>query len=691
MKKRATKIDNATDHLTKADVFLLFIAFFIFALNLISTFKVPYIGDDKINNLVNGALLYNNRSIWTHTGSIAEVWIQGGRFFPLGFYSYALFHILPGLMSYRIFILLLNIIAATVFSLLVHQISRSYKCTAFSIALLTVFFQYKDYHDAILGYHGLLQLVSIFFFCALIFQLIAIRKKKLAYNIFSGVFFLISLFMYEVSYSFIIVFLIVVLLYEKGKKRIIYSLPQLSALVIAMIPTIILRARAVESYNGIEFSFIPASIIKTFVKQFTATLPLSYTLSISDQIIPAFENFRIIIYPYQFVLLVVFFMFLAFICWEFRSDVKGKKCHEKPDRKNKLDKMTTIPDSLDPIKCEDEEWNHNFEKKLFFIGLGISCAPALILSLSSRYQKDLQWGVGYLPVYVQYFGGVCVTVALFFLFFRRRRDGWMKKIGKICIPVCTTIVFFFNILSNQITIQQIIGKTIQPVASYAVQEGLLDELPENARFLVVHGDIGPESEPANFVAKYTNGRMIDPVKISELIEGYEGIVDQNEEICTIYPENIYGFTAWGKLENGLASVFKIDSLEYRREEKNIVQVFTKELKCMYIGENSNTEIYIPRLDENGAMAACSVDIEDLILQDEVTQAWRDDGEAISLYQEGLFQMLIAKTGGLKEPPSGLKRWLNLDQGYSFSFFIKSENYPILTRSVVVESTEEFKK
>lgn len=65
---------------------------------------------------------------------------------------------------------------------------------------------------------------------------------------------------------------------------------------------------------------------------------------------------------------------------------------------------------------EKKEYRTDWEYTLFLIGFVLCVIPAFIIALSSRYQSELIMGIGYLPVYLQYFGAVCCITSIFFFF-----------------------------------------------------------------------------------------------------------------------------------------------------------------------------------------------------------------------------------------------------------------------------------
>lgn len=129
-------------------------------------------------------------------------------------------------------------------------------------------------------------------------------------------------------------------------------------------------------YDGIQPSFSPKDIAITAAKQMVASVPFSYHVlyrELNNSLLGILRAARI-----QDFAAAAFLAVLTF--WLF----------------SKSDKM-------DKIK---NRWC------VLGIGLSLLAAPALLIGISTKYQRELYWGIGNLVVYLEYFG----TTLLFLLF-----------------------------------------------------------------------------------------------------------------------------------------------------------------------------------------------------------------------------------------------------------------------------------
>lgn len=653
MKKNIMESKNQED-IWKRMLFI--IAFVVFSLSLIEIFHTPYTGDDRINSLTKGSLEYYGNKLPEYTFWGLRMWTEGGRFFPLGFYSYALFTWLPDLFLYRIFLFILNHIVAIVFTALAYQISKKWSVACFSLCLTSIFFQFRDLTgDGILGFHGLIQFVAIFAFLSLLFQLKAMEKGRKFFYVCSSFFCLLSLLLYEISYAFIISYLLAAFFYKKGRDRVISLLPQLIAFAVAMIPTLYFRANAQNrSYDGILFSLAPFNIVRTFLIQFSSAFPLSFLWPIREDFLEDMNRFPQMIKPYQVLLCLLSMIGICLSVYIFQKNKGDEACAEaEPD--------------------ENSKWKRN----LLLLGLAIGIAPAAMLSVSLKYQNLLRWGVGYLPVYIQYYGMIFVCSSLFFMILEKLKKKKYKNFFLSFFSVCFTVVLFFTIVGRQIIVRR--SSDIQPLSQLAMEKGLLDEMPENASFLMMQGGFGAEVEPQSFVHLHTDGQRTVPLDMKLLASENESEADENG-LKKIYPEDAYVFFAEGNMMNGVACLGEIYSIDYHEDSGRAEQVSVKKMKGFYVGDAPNILLSIPRFDLDGTLYFERVLTNDLKSL-ERTENLEEKGSLIPPASESIWYSRISDT--IK--PTIFEKFCLPPRGDSFFFLVDAEDNPILLRGITLVS------
>lgn len=647
-------------------------------------FRLPYTGDDRTNSMTKG-IVWSGQTVRQHTYWVEKGWLDRGRFFPLGFYSRALFYYLPDLFSYRIFQILLNIVVCAIFAVFVQKISKRWYISLFALLMPAVFFQTRDYHDAITGFHGFLQFVTIFFFLSLICQIMAFERRKILFGVFSGIFFLASLLLYEVSYSFAAIFIVVALLYKKkAKERILTVLPHFIAIVIALIPTIYYKLHAVgDAYEGVTFSLQIDKIIQTFGIQLFSAMPLSYMVIFPE----IFQEAKVqaknlsIVYAFFYVL----FAILIWWCfWTAKNHIyKGSaqskmiqdqsESDQPPNIENQLSSQS---DTANELTKKTKTENSGF-RNLFFLGLIIWLAPAGLVALSIRYQEELKLGIGYLPVYIQYFGGICIAAAIVFFVLEQVKTIPWKVILSIGCTFCFTIAVLMTQTGHEISRREIAKNDLQTLSQYALEQGLMDDVEEDAHFLMLQGGLSPELLTEYFVLQYADKLRVTPATPEEFMVEVEASGGSDADgTVTIYPENLYVFYAYGGTENGVVVLAKATSIDFKAGQQEMLfkdrieQVYLEQAKGFVLGSDS-TVISLTVQDGADEFSQVLAGMKDLATGEDANST----GKVIVDSDTDVEIQRISERFSLNEKEKQFSPY----QADSFLFTIKAGENPILLR------------
>ena len=551
-------------------------------LTLLLLYKVPFNGDDAINCTTGGALTYLDRSLWDHTQQILKSWLDTGRFYPLAFYSYTVFTVLPTLAAYRTFQICLNLIVIASFGVLTYRLTKSSQAAAAAILIIPVFIQYRYYQDPMLAYHGMLQFVALFLIWAMFFQIYGIEKKKVLPILFSSILFVCSLLIYEISFSFIAVFLLIAVHYGKGKMRIVYFLPHLIVTAVILGITLYLRANAASAgYSGTQISFDIGKIAKAFISQTTSAIPLSYwILAQPTFLFHSAGQFFAAVKAWDVLLAVIFGVLLMFVFF-------------------------LLPRKKSP-------------RSLILYGLALWLLPATIISLSERYQIELSPGVGYLPIYIQYFGGVLIAICVIqFIFVRVKKEAVIRILAVIFV-VCFSFGFLINTTNNRQIKNVFADNNNQALSSKAMQDGILNSLENNDSLLVLGGGYGLSYNPACFVCLYANGLRVSNQTLDALIaaqnisaddvdlniqslsaekETSEQTNELSSTMVTLTPENLYVYQCIGDLECGFAELGKVVSIVYDSADMTIKEVNVSEM-TIYVCDEGQGRLHIEQQNED---------------------------------------------------------------------------------------------
>ncbi len=545
MTQAASRIDRRRDRKTFI-IPILYIASSLFVLiTLFMVYKIPYNGDDMINSLTDGGLMYSNRNVWDHTFSLMRQWMDSGRFYPLAFYSYAMFTACSSLFLYRTFQIVLVFACVLSAAFFIHRLSGSHRLAIVAILITPVFFQFRYYQDPIIAYHGMLQFVALYLLWAGSFAVIGYSSGKYRYHFIGAVLFACAMMTYEISYAFLLAFLVLPFFYMRGKKAVLSTLPYVGVTAIILTTTLILRAIAPNpTYAGISFSFDAYGLIKAFLSQISAAIPMSYYLLATPTfLIYGFKAFVRSITPGDICLALALFAGLAFVL---AGDGK-----DKPD------------------------------KKILWTGLMFWILPATILSLSARYQTEISPGVGYLPVFVQYFGGVMIAVYLLRLLLSRVNQPKNMRILAFVFAFCFSIGFLMNQVNNRTVGQVFYNQNTQALSQYALESELLSSVDEGDSFLLLSGGYGMDFEPTSFVYKYSDGLRIIPKKIADLHADAFGASGEVGGLLT--PTNLWVYQAFGDLQDGAVQIAKVNEITYDPSTMIVERILVSEIQLITVG------------------------------------------------------------------------------------------------------------
>ncbi|WP_294892356.1 hypothetical protein, partial [Sulfuricurvum sp. MLSB] len=327
-----------------------------------------YFGDDLYNFQALGLIPSVYPSITDFTVRSIIGWMDLGRFFPGAWYAYYLFALCDTLYSYKLFVLLVTVTNISLFAYLIYLWTKD-KYTFLLILIVTpLFFQYRYYHDPMLSFHGLIQVLFIYTTLSLIFLIKYLQGSPKYHYYLSLFFFTLSLLTYEISYVFILLYVPVALSYlnlkSDFKRLMVLGTPYLLILVGLTLYTLYIRSNLPPGWNPYIPTWDLSAILITYFKQTVSVIPTTYYW--------VFENhsdfFKHI--EYRYVVFVSLFVFIYIFAFSFKKTVVT-------------------------------------HKNLIFMGFLLLLLPGLLISISPKFQEGINkvdFGLAYLPIYIQSFG-----------------------------------------------------------------------------------------------------------------------------------------------------------------------------------------------------------------------------------------------------------------------------------------------
>jgi hypothetical protein len=213
----------------------------------------------------------------------------------------------------------------------------------------------------------------------------------------------------------------------------------------------------VRGYEGIKVTFTIPLVFITLVKQCYATTPLSYF---------AFDPHNIFLNPfanlkYHFginhVLIIAGYFCIFF---EFSKRVTFELNVHSNSRGTKF---------------------------LSLFGFLLILLPSILVALSSKYQKEIIWGVGYIPVYISYFGLSIILAVIIheaYRLFRRTRESLF--IFSLIMAIVCSVIGLINYTNNEIVTKHLNHAFLYPraVIEQGMKNGLFKGVPQESLLIV---------------------------------------------------------------------------------------------------------------------------------------------------------------------------------------------------------------
>lgn len=401
--------------------------------------------DDMYNSQTNGYLKYNNISNFEHTKTIATNWFENGRIIPGIFYGYSLW-IGPfkSLSTYKTILIIANLISIILFGFILKKITKSSNIFWLSLILLPIFFQFREYPDPTTSFGLLLQLIWVKFSLSIIFFIKYLEENKEKYFWISIALYTTMLLMfYEIAY---ILFPVIIFLSFIQKKDIKYILKKsfpfilISILFVLISFCVLTISKTNTHYPGSTINLNFDLIFSTLIKQIYSSIPGIYFFYNQTP----FKFINKLDYFYIFSIFTVTFILLI---------------------KTKIKKI----------------------ENLFVLGFLLIVIPAIPIALSLKYQQELRFGIGYLPVFIQFFGTFCILISIFLLIPKLRN----KLIRIILIGLVSIIVGYFafiNIENNKVVTEDL--NNFYKYPRYLLEQGiksdLLKETKDNSTLISIN-------------------------------------------------------------------------------------------------------------------------------------------------------------------------------------------------------------
>ncbi len=422
-----------------------------------------YISDDAVNSLLKGKLLVSRQDLSTYFFQSIKHWMfYNARFYPFAFLSSA-FLFINNLLLYKASILAMVLINITLFAYLIRLLTNSDSLSLLSVSLLPLCFQFRLYHDPILSFGWLQELLLIYTVTSLIFLVHYLKTGSKPFFILSVIVYMVSLMTYEIIYVYFLFHLLIIYFYSDKKDigRVLkVGFPFILSVMVMGGISFFLRWYYPQGYEGTRTSFNAASYVMTLLRQSFAAVPLSYfTVDPHKIFIDKVLLLKGIFSRVSLLLIACYGALFLNIFYRMKHE-------ELFPRRNRIG-------------------------LIFIFGTLLVFLPGALISLSSKYQKEVIWGVGYIPVYSSYFGlSVVASTSGYWLI-----EKLVKKHQKLAIILCAIFAMIcgavgtLNFNNNVTTVAKINYSFLYPrtLIEEGMQNGLFRSV-HNGAFLIAESD-----------------------------------------------------------------------------------------------------------------------------------------------------------------------------------------------------------
>jgi len=408
--------------------------------------------DDAYNSQTKSYLNYYNKTTTQFNKEIYEGWLQHGRVIPGFIYGGYGFWVnaVTSLFQYKAFMIIMHLAAIIIFSLLLYRLSKMPSVFFLSFLILPIFFQFRRSPDPVTSFGFLVPLTFLYLESALISLNKYLETKKILYLFISlSFYFLMLLMFYEIAYIFFPIIICVIFFQKKSLiETLKLSLPYvvLSTIFITVYFYVLTKATT-GTYNGSTINFNFNLIVSAFLKQISASLPLSYLL-VSK---PQFFHINSLDYIYATIISLISFFLL--------------------------------------MKLKLKKYRISIFFLLFLLGFLLIILSTIPIALSKRYQMEVGWGIGYLPVYIAYFGTALILITLLLLIVKKITNSFLKCAFIIIISIFMGATGFLNLQNNKLVIEDLnyIFKHPRDLVADSLSSKIVDNIEKNATLITLNG------------------------------------------------------------------------------------------------------------------------------------------------------------------------------------------------------------
>jgi len=440
---------------------------------VVALLLVPYASngfwfDDALNSQIYFFLHKVNGDLGEFSYRVVNHWFQHEGRLMLGFFhGYAGFYLFNDLFLLRLAQCATVVINIALYGYMLWLLGATIRfLVAWAIILVGLLQIHGNGLDAVAGFAFHYQILGIQLAIVLIFFVKWRLNNNLKFLYFALISWLFFMMWYEINAIFIpIAFAILFINGDQYKKLPAFMLLFAACLYLAL--NYYLRSHAVGAYAGSAFG-LPSNFGLAYLKQLTAAFPFVSYLAITHTALPFSEIINNAIHSTT-AWSVLIFSLMVFV-------------------------------SLTSMKSPSRE----IRGEAFIISLGMFVLPAIFPAISLRYQNEVAWGAGTLPVYYQVFG---------LAFFAAWATLSIPKVGilRLGVPILISIYLALNVTINSSMVKSIEMAWREPREAFLVQAraGLFAHVEDGD---IVHLKNLPHYINSNLIFQWSAKRVYVPTE-----------------------------------------------------------------------------------------------------------------------------------------------------------------------------------
>jgi hypothetical protein len=409
-----------------------------------------------------------------YIGAMSLNFIGGGRLFPLQFAEvYTWFYVVQTPVVHKAMVIACVLLDVTLFYFLVRRVGKNAAFAAFATCLVFPLFQFRTTFDPLLSFFGLLQVITAGLLASLLALQIYLDTNRTRWMVLSVATYAATILMYEFSYPLFLLHLVLIGSCRRSwGARVRASLPFVVTGGLGILASAVLRWLYVGASDPLcQINTDPLAFVATLARQTSSAFPLSYFLLNPAGLYP---------HPWNLAWMARFLATPGGVTVCAGVFAACLTCLRRlPARGDEPPAGRMIP--------------------LALLGLLLGVLPAVLISISVRHQQMIRPGLGYLPVYLQYYGvGLLLAAGVWSLLSRTAPGGVRRRWSRVVTAGLVALTAGVTYRANATLVDRLETPLESPLINRVVADvwgcwnehrrnlesalhaGLLDDVPDHA-------------------------------------------------------------------------------------------------------------------------------------------------------------------------------------------------------------------